>query len=278
MILIRCTQRLLKGNAVPVDPDPVAPEAPLSEWYANAVPLPFPGRWMVLYTEAHTLLTVLAPGRSLKATLPGFRKRLGPLLRALELPEAWIAERVAAAESATFARTADRSVISTMNQLAQDLRWFAAEVPSFEKLRIEELEWRATINPNGIRAYAQPMNMVRALAGLPRLEIPPLAYASRIAPRKLYPYLRALLETSRSGPPPSLVPVLVLAKPYYGGTARLIGLTGEGEVCGDSWHASMDEARERAKEMFGAALGEWEPVSNDHSSARKLAMEYAAQG
>lgn len=278
MILIRCTQRLLKGSTVPVDPDTVAPAEPLSEWYANAVPLPFPGRWMVLYTEAHTLLTVLAPGRSLRATLPVFRERLPALLRSLELPEPWIAERASAAAATTFSRTADRSVVATMNRLAQDLRWVAADAPSFEKLRFDELEWRATINPNGIRAYARPMNMVRALAGLPRLEISPVAYVSRIAPRKLYPYLRMLLEASRSGLSPSLVPALVLAQPDFAGAARLIGLTSEGEVCSGSWHASMDEAQQRAKELFGAALGEWEPIPNDSWSASKLAVEYAAQG
>src|SRR5256885_2856364 len=96
MIVVRATQRLLKSSRVTPEIDPPPADAPLAEWFANVVSLPFPGRMVVMYTSANTLLTLVAPGRVLRTTVPVFVRRLPALLQRLNLPEPWIASQSAA--------------------------------------------------------------------------------------------------------------------------------------------------------------------------------------
>ena len=110
MVLIRATRRLLKGAAISTDDDLPPDVGPLGEWYANPVSLPAPGRWLVLFTSADTLVSVVAPGRSLRTTLPVFERRLPLLLRRLGLPEPWVQARADAfGEVHVAARTMRRS-------------------------------------------------------------------------------------------------------------------------------------------------------------------------
>jgi hypothetical protein len=56
VILVRCTARLLRHSRIAPTADPPEPPGALGEWYANTLPLRFPGRWMTLYMSASTLL------------------------------------------------------------------------------------------------------------------------------------------------------------------------------------------------------------------------------
>jgi DNA-binding transcriptional LysR family regulator len=163
-MILRCTQRVLKGIGLPIVADPPAQEAALGEWYANSLALPFSGRWLVLYTSASTLLTVTAPGRAIRPTLPVFRERLPRLLRRLGLPDAWVDAQVRAARDVTVARTKDRRVIGTMNEIA-DLVWFMAEEHhSFHTLDLDRVELKLARVPHGMLRYRFPIHVAEALA------------------------------------------------------------------------------------------------------------------
>jgi hypothetical protein len=43
----------------------------------------------------------------------------------------------------------------------------------------------------------------------------------------------------------------------------------DGEFCGDTWHASLEEAKEQAQYEYGAELGRWSPVPPDAADARE---------
>jgi hypothetical protein len=59
--------------------------------------------------------------------------------------------------------------------------------------------------------------------------------------------------------------------------AMLFRYTAYGEVGGDTWHASIADAREQAAEEYGEALGPWEPVPDDVDDAHAFAVRYAAE-
>lgn len=140
MIVLRCTQRVLRGSGITPAPDPSPPTAALGEWYANALSLPFRGRSLVLFTESQTLLTVLAPGRVLRTTVPLFQERAPALLRRLRIPEPWTSKQQENMQEISFARTASRSILGFMNDIGQHI-WFAAEAThSFEELDLDALE------------------------------------------------------------------------------------------------------------------------------------------
>ncbi len=164
MIVLRCTQRLLKTSGIEPVEVPSAPTAPLGEWYANSVSLPFRGRSLVVFVHGGTLLSVVAPGRVLGTTVPAFRRRLPDLLRRLELPRAWIDAQTAALTEVCFARTASRSVLGTMNEIARQIWWDAGSVRSFDQLDLDWLEARLGEVPFGALRYRSPIGALAELA------------------------------------------------------------------------------------------------------------------
>ncbi|HET7461295.1 MAG TPA: hypothetical protein VFJ82_08595, partial [Longimicrobium sp.] len=110
-MLIRCTRKLLKASGIEPEDTDDEPAELFGEWYATTVSLPFPGRMAVMYTSARTLLTVVAPGRVLRTTLPVFRVRLSALLHRLALPAEWIARQTGALGEVRVAKTRNRHVV-----------------------------------------------------------------------------------------------------------------------------------------------------------------------
>ncbi|HYH79520.1 MAG TPA: hypothetical protein VEX86_06975 [Longimicrobium sp.] len=166
MLLLRCTQRLLDASRTIPEQAPAPAEGLLGEWYANVAPLPFPGRWAVMFTHAQTLLTVVAPGRVLRTTVPVFRERLPALLRRLEIPEAWIAEHAPLDGEVRVARTDSRRVLGSMNDLASGIWYGADEAPSFDRLDLATLERDLATTPLTFLGHASPDRAMLGLAGL----------------------------------------------------------------------------------------------------------------
>lgn len=140
MVLLCATRRLLAGgtgrreanallsggaNALLSD-GPLPETGPLGTRYANTVALPYPGRSLVLLTASDTMLSVVAPGRALRTTLPTLQRRTPVLLLRLGLPEAWVqarADDLAAVHVARAgAQTLDRRGLGTMNDAACQIR------------------------------------------------------------------------------------------------------------------------------------------------------------
>jgi hypothetical protein len=58
--------------------------------------------------------------------------------------------------------------------------------------------------------------------------------------------------------------------------AMLYRYTAHGELAGDTWHASAEEAREQAAEEYGTALVPWVEIPQDIEDAHGYAVKYAA--
>ncbi|HEX6751227.1 MAG TPA: hypothetical protein VF092_28310 [Longimicrobium sp.] len=163
-MILRCTQRLLKGSGLQLAADPPTSDAALGEWFANVVPLPFAGRSVVMYSSANTLLTVLVPGRAVRTTLPGFRERLPRLLERLGLPPEWIREQALALEPVYYARTNDRRVLGTMNDLANGTWFWAEDAGSFDRFDLDRTELELAGTPLRMLDSSSPDIMVTQLA------------------------------------------------------------------------------------------------------------------
>lgn len=125
MIVLRCTQRILKGAKAPVTREPPEPTVPLGEWYVNRASLPFPGQVAVVYTNSRTLLSIVVPGREVHSTVAMFAKRLPRLLENLLLPPEFVDAHRGLDAAYTLAPTANRSVLSSQNQVIYLLDWNA---------------------------------------------------------------------------------------------------------------------------------------------------------
>jgi hypothetical protein len=93
------------------------------------------------------------------------------------------------------------------------------------------------------------------------------------------PHGRRLTHTSDHPlDPAAMLPdadVVLLVSDADGG-AMLFRYSAFGEVCGDTWHPTLEMAREQAAEEYEGALHAWVTVPDDVRDAHHFAVRYAA--
>ena len=115
MYTIHGTKKLLDRVKKPVGEAVETPSTALGNWYATAL---FWRPQAALFVNERTLLPVfvpLAPAAKVAKRLPD---QLGRVLDALDVPIEFTLQETAAMESANFAKTANRSVVGSMNDFA----------------------------------------------------------------------------------------------------------------------------------------------------------------
>ena len=81
------------------------------------------------------------------------------------------------------------------------------------------------------------------------------------------------IDPSKLPPAPD---VILLVGDADGG-AMLFRYTAHGEFAGDTWHATVEDAREHAIYDYSDALGDWVEVPIDVEDAHAYAIQYAAE-
>ena len=95
----------------------------------------------------------------------------------------------------------------------------------------------------------------------------PLTGERRITQTQGFP-----IDASKMLPIPDVV--LLIAGPDPG--AMLFRYTAHGEFGGDTWHPSLDSAREQVDYEYEDSVGEWVHVPPDVEDAHAYAVQYAA--
>ena len=147
MLILRCTRKLLERAGTSAPAEPPAPTAPLGEWYVNRVRVPFRGQGVVMYTNAATLLTVLAPGRELRTTLPAFQRRLPALMARLGLSAACVDQHRRAAAEVWTGPTASRHLLGSMNDFGRAIWFHGMAVRTFDRFDLDVMELRLAETP-----------------------------------------------------------------------------------------------------------------------------------
>ena len=140
MVVIRCTQRLLKRSRVVPDPTPPEPSAVLGEWYANVMALPFRGESAVVFCNVETRIAVVTLGSTLRTTMPQFAQRLERLLERLGVPEDAIAQQRAEMVDGSITATNDRQMLTTLNDVTHMIRASAERFQSIHSLDLDDEE------------------------------------------------------------------------------------------------------------------------------------------
>ena len=113
MFSICATKKLADHLGIKLEPAPGNAITQLGCWYANR--LYVQGRQHVIFVSEATLLPVIVPAAPAKTIVPRFVHQLGMVLRELGVDEASIAIETASMNSATWAKTSNRSVLGSMN-------------------------------------------------------------------------------------------------------------------------------------------------------------------
>ncbi len=165
-MILRCTKKLLDV----IRPAGLAGDAPSPEdWYANLLWLD--GRKCLLLTHSATLFTVFEPDvraaglRDTKATVTGLIAR--ELAR-----EGLPANTFGEMKTVTLAKTADRTVLGCMNDMAyraEGIVYQAGSLAAADLANINQALRRNILSP---RAYRQPIDLVTERLAAVRL-LPP---------------------------------------------------------------------------------------------------------
>jgi hypothetical protein len=123
LVLLRCTAKLLKRLKLDKEPlkDPGPSTTALGDWYANII---YMGRQpLILAVSERSLLSLLMPARDLDH-LPGHLTRtLIEKLQRMGVPETTISQEVSKMDPVIYAKTANRSVLGSMNDFTDMVRF-----------------------------------------------------------------------------------------------------------------------------------------------------------
>lgn len=155
-MILRCTKRLL--TLLRAAPDARQPEPGPDDWYANL--LWFDRRKCLLLTHAGTLFTIFDPdvrAASLRDTRPYVTGLISTELARENLPAGTFGTK--ASQDLIMARTADRSVLGCMNDMAVLCAYAIAQEGGLASTDTGALNQRLRRNINSTRGYQRPINL-----------------------------------------------------------------------------------------------------------------------
>jgi hypothetical protein len=169
MRIIHCTQKLLKQlnrDITPADKTPANSEG-LGNWYANL--LWFNRKKCILFTNEKTLYTFLIP----KVVKKNFGEIEGEFLTHLSynLQKEGISLEVISKvqqeySEIGFAKTTNRSVLSSMNKLAYLCECYIIDGGGIEKARILQINHKMNRIPMIVLKYLNPIEALKNLLHL----------------------------------------------------------------------------------------------------------------
>jgi len=161
MLILRCTQKLLKKKPGPTDDrqDDLVPV--LGSWHANLI-------WLahvpiVLCVNDVSLLAILLRGRNFPNLVNAFRNRVAARLERMGLPEDIISLECAAMDVVQVQPSNSRSVLASMNDFARGLK-FQVERRS-KSLDFDALEDHMSETPMGALDYQYSREVALAAFG-----------------------------------------------------------------------------------------------------------------
>ena len=149
MLTFRCTKRVLQRLGIEAIAHAPGSTTLLGDWYVNL--LLIRRQRLLIFVSEPTLLSVFVPVSKLSVLVPHFRKALAELLQELGAPSSAIEVETSEMETATFATTANRSVLGSMNDLMFQARWEIEERPGQELLQLALRLSRIPCKPLGYR-------------------------------------------------------------------------------------------------------------------------------
>jgi hypothetical protein len=162
MLVLRCTQKLLKRHPGSTNGQPDALVPTLGNWHANLVRLAYSP--IVLCVSDISLLAVLVPGRDFSNLVSAFRDRLAQRLWRMGLSQDTISVERAAMEIVQIQPSNSGSVLASMNDFVRHLRWKVGNHFSFAEANA--LEDMLSEIPIGALKYHYPVEVAAAAFNL----------------------------------------------------------------------------------------------------------------
>lgn len=161
MFILRCTRKLLKWiDAEPIEGS-VRTTTALGDWYANVIPMPI-GE-LLLFVNERSLLTAAIPGEDVRYILPQFRQRVNNLLKRINVPDRLVITELRMMGSVQIARTASRSVLGSMNDIAFNYQIMVEYDETGRIQNLEDLELKLSSMPHKSLGFGFPIDIAQEL-------------------------------------------------------------------------------------------------------------------
>jgi len=161
MVVLRCTQQLLRRLKRFDDPPPDPSTTLLGDWYGNL--LRMGRRHALLFISQHSRLPVLIPVRQANRLAVVFPDAVCAALAVLAVPQSAIDEERTRMSEVAFDRTNSRTLLGTLNDFAFMTR---AHFITVREAALEDIARDLARTPILPLKGARPIDLTRALFGL----------------------------------------------------------------------------------------------------------------
>jgi hypothetical protein len=161
MFTLRCTRKLLKFLDVEPVEEPEPPTGALGDWYANLIPTCAGD--LIIFVNERSLITVAVPAWEAEHLIPLFRLRVKNLFTGMGLARGVIERELGHLAPVQFAKTASRSILGCMNDMAWHYQIRAEEAQAKGDLRLSPVELRLSQMPFSPLDYRFPTDVAEEL-------------------------------------------------------------------------------------------------------------------
>jgi hypothetical protein len=161
MVTLRCTRKLLKYLNIVPDETPEPSTGALGDWYANLVPTVAGD--LIIFVNERSLLAVAVPEWEVENLVPLFRARVANLLGMIGVSVEVAGRELSHLDPVRFGKTASRSVIGSMNDMAWHYQWMAEEGKKRGQLSLSEAEEELSRIPCSPLGYRCPADVAKEL-------------------------------------------------------------------------------------------------------------------
>lgn len=165
MITLQCTQKLLK-EVGQEHKEAIIPTVPLGCWHANLLILD--RRKCVLFTNDRTRYSFLVAGLTKPVFMnldEVFRQGLFRCLRLEEFSQESIESVLDEIREIACTRTSNRSILGTMNEMANIIKWTVSAEGGLLNVDIDEMNLQLNKIPLGPLDYSSGIEMLREVLG-----------------------------------------------------------------------------------------------------------------
>jgi hypothetical protein len=161
MATLRCTRKLIKFLEIVTTETPEPPTGAMGDWYANLIPT-YAGE-LIIFVNERSLVTVAIPARENENLIPLFRTRVENLLMMIGIPREVIDREISHLDPIQFAKTASRSVLGSMNDIAWHYQIISEEAEDKSHLSLSAAELKLSQMPSGRLGYRFPIDVAKEL-------------------------------------------------------------------------------------------------------------------
>ena len=161
MITLRCTNKLRKYLGISPLHSPAEPMAKLGDWYANLIPTA--GGDLILCASEKSLLTVAIPARESDNLAGLFQIRVANLLGMIGISYTAIVAEISHYDQIQIGKTANKSLLGSMNNFAQMYQYKAEEFTDGGFLSLSNAELDMSEVPCKSLKFASPDMVAREL-------------------------------------------------------------------------------------------------------------------